>query len=822
MALNLLATEGKPTVAIPDAIETDRLREAVSEPARLAEFAAEIGRILIQGKELRETLCRCAEAMVLHLGAAFARIWTLDEEDQILVLRASAGRYTHVNGAHARVPVGALKIGRIARDRKPHLTNDVLADPGVSDRAWARRENMKSFAGYPLIVDERLVGVMGMFAHQALSEATLDAMAAVANAIALGIDRCRQEELVAERTRELVEERAFSETVLRSLPGVFYMYELDGEGRIQRWNDNLATVSGYATEKIGHLKVLNFFSEQEQTKVVAAIGEIVRNGSGTLEARLVKRDGGSLPFLFTGAKLDSGDRTFILGIGLDISDRKHFEEELALRDAALAAAANAIVITDKEGKIVWVNPAFSNLTGYASEEAVGNNPRMLKSGMHDSSFYKDLWKTIGSGQVWSGEIVNRHKNGTLYSEEQTITPVPPNNHFIAIKQDVTARKQTERDLRQALARAEEADRLKAAFLGNMSHEVRTPLNVISGFASLIQEHLHGKGDHSQDELLDGLHRSSKRLTATMHGLLDLSSVESGTFAPNPQPVELLSFLPEQIEHFKPEAHSKGLSLRLDAEEDRVEVIFDPYCLARIVDHLLENAIKFTRQGGVRVRVGREEGEVVLAIADTGIGIEPEYAPHLFERFSQAESGYARHFEGAGIGLALAKRYAEINHAAITFESQVGRGTTFFVRFASSTGSTIEVDESGQRPILLAVEDDVLTHVFLQASLREHFEVLRASSSVEARALLAQRPEIGVVLMDLALNGNGGEDGLTLTRWMRSQLSWKDVPIIATTGFATAQDRDNALLAGCTAYLTKPISPADLLSNIRRVLSRGTR
>jgi PAS domain-containing protein len=152
-------------------------------------LSADVGAALTQSDTLPEMLQRSAEAMVQHLDAAFARIWTLNIEDNVLELQASAGLYTHLDGTHARVPVGKFKIGLIAEERTPRLTNDVRHDPRVSDTEWAEREGMIAFAGYPLIVEDKLIGVMAMFARRPLTEATLQAMASVANGIALGIER---------------------------------------------------------------------------------------------------------------------------------------------------------------------------------------------------------------------------------------------------------------------------------------------------------------------------------------------------------------------------------------------------------------------------------------------------------------------------------------------------------------------------------------------------------------------------------------------------------------------------------------------------------
>jgi signal transduction histidine kinase/CheY-like chemotaxis protein/HPt (histidine-containing phosphotransfer) domain-containing protein len=167
--------------------------EEAAERARMAEMGRDVGIALSQGNTLREILQPCAEALVRHLDVSFARIWTLDLEANVLVLQASAGNYTHLDGPHSRIPIGHLKIGLIAQERQPHLTNDVAQDPRISDPEWARREGMIAFAGYPLLIEDRLMGVLAMFARRALSPAVLQVLRSVADGIALGIDRKRQE-----------------------------------------------------------------------------------------------------------------------------------------------------------------------------------------------------------------------------------------------------------------------------------------------------------------------------------------------------------------------------------------------------------------------------------------------------------------------------------------------------------------------------------------------------------------------------------------------------------------------------------------------------
>lgn len=187
-----------------DITEQRRAEAALLEQTRLASLGADVGKALTQGNSLDESLQRCAEALVLHLDAAFARIWTFNSAKNMLELRASAGLYTHTDGVHSRVPLGGeLKVGSIAAERKPYLTNDVINDPHVSDTDWARREGMVAFAGYPLIVEDRLVGVLAKFARHPLTETCLQALASVADRIALGIERKRAEEELQEAREEL-------------------------------------------------------------------------------------------------------------------------------------------------------------------------------------------------------------------------------------------------------------------------------------------------------------------------------------------------------------------------------------------------------------------------------------------------------------------------------------------------------------------------------------------------------------------------------------------------------------------------------------------
>jgi signal transduction histidine kinase len=244
------------------------------------------------------------------------------------------------------------------------------------------------------------------------------------------------------------------------------------------------------------------------------------------------------------------------------------------------------------------------------------------------------------------------------------------------------REDRERELERARDAALEASRLKSSFVRNMSHEIRTPVTVILGYVRLIGEHLATIGDDTSRAFFDAVERNCTRLLDTVHSILDISRIESDTIDIHPKRIELVSFVQDKVADFRKVAEDKGLSLVEEIDARAAAVVFDEYCLSRALVSLLDNAIKFTEQGSVFVWLGRSsDGRLCLEVRDTGVGIDPTYLPHLYEAFSQERLGSARPFEGSGLGMALAKKFLEINGAAIAVESQKGKGSSFAIYFS---------------------------------------------------------------------------------------------------------------------------------------------
>ena len=255
------------------------------------------------------------------------------------------------------------------------------------------------------------------------------------------------------------------------------------------WSDTCKALLGLPPDSPANLEVLmNSVHPDDRERMRSAIDVAIREKREyVLEFRVMGPDGGVHWHAARGRAFydDGGCTTRMIGVVMDIDKPKLAEERLHLQAAALEAAANSIVITDTRGTILWTNRAFSELTGYSAEEAWGANPRLLSSSKHDQTFYTDLWQTITAGKTWCGKIINRRKNGTLYTEEQTITPVRSESgditHFVAIKYDVTERELLEQQFRQA-QKMEAVGRLA----GGVAHDFNNALGVITGYSELLQ------------------------------------------------------------------------------------------------------------------------------------------------------------------------------------------------------------------------------------------------------------------------------------------------------------------------------------------------
>lgn len=379
----------------------------------------------------------------------------------------------------------------------------------------------------------------------------------------------------------------------------------------------------------------------------------------------------------------------VLGVSRNITERKKAEKQIKLLSRSVEESPVAVVITDPDGIIEYVNHKFTSLTGYSFDEAKGQNPKILQSGFTPAHVYETMWNTLSKGEVWKGEFINKTKSGDIYYESATIVPIKNGHisHYVALKEDITERKKMVEELIGAKEKAEESDNLKSEFLAQVSHEIRTPLNVMLSCANLLKDELEELDltDEIFKESITGIKSSGKRIIRTIDLILNMSQIQTGKYTITPK---RLSLSEDLLVHSKREllnlAKDKNLGFTIVNNTHDDFVICDEYSVSQIFINLIDNAIKYTQHGYIKVEISRNSNTaLIVKVEDSGIGISNEYLPNLFKPFSQEEQGYSRAYEGNGLGLALVKKYCEINGIEISVESQKGKGTAFKLVFPVS-------------------------------------------------------------------------------------------------------------------------------------------
>jgi PAS domain S-box-containing protein len=490
------------------------------------------------------------------------------------------------------------------------------------------------------------------------------------------------------------------------------------------------------------------------------------------------------------------------------------------------AAFEGIAIAD-HGTIVECNEQLTRMLGYDLRELIGQGISDVMASESKERIHEHLEADLDRPCDFA---VRRKDGGTFPVEVQSrrLANSDTNRVVIAIR-DITERKKAEADLIQARERAERMEQMKDVFIANMSHEIRTPLNTIMGYTSFMASELTDRLKPDEMDWLASIERSGRRLTRTIEQILNLSSIQTGTYRPAKTSVELVGAIEKIMIDLRPIAAHKDLHIEFVSDCTQACIHADEYSVVQALVNLIDNAVKFTKNGGVFVRLSRNNTSVSIEIEDTGIGIAESYFPSLFETFSQESSGYTRPYQGLGLGLALTKKYVEMNSGNIDVRSWKGIGTRITLTFlllgnlAPVVASSIRKNGAGKngsgspqqkRKTILVVEDDPGNQLYLKVILSKQYNLLTASDAAGGMDVLKTQGA-DLILMDVSLHG--GEDGLSLTRKIRRNPAWASLPIIAITAHAFPEDRRQSLDAGCSDYISKPFKRSDLEQMIERHL-----
>jgi PAS domain S-box-containing protein len=501
----------------------------------------------------------------------------------------------------------------------------------------------------------------------------------------------------------------------------------------------------------------------------------------------------------------------------DITERRQAEETLRLQGAALNAAATAMVITDRHAEIVWVNPAFTALTGYSTSEALGRNPRdLVKSGAHNSAFYAELWETLLAGGVWRGEMINRRKDGSRYPEEQVITPVRDSKgeitHFIAIKRDLT-------DEKRVAVRHLQSQKMETVgrLAGGIAHDFNNLLTVINGTADLALTVMRQEDPLRED--LEQIHGAGTRAAALTRQLLAFSRQQ----IMKPTVLDLNAVI-ENMRAILPRLIGEHIALMIVPARPLGSVLADPGQIEQVILNLAVNARDAMPDGGTLTIETRDvEGlstssgpHVMVTVSDTGIGMDEATQLKIFEPFFTSKE----HGKGTGLGLSTVDGIIRQSGGSILVDSALGKGTTFTIYLPRVPGVASSSQPAptgravpGTETILVVEDETMLCHLAARVLRSAGYTVLTAGSA-EAALLALERQDRPVHLLftDVVLPGMNGRELAT-----RVVAAHPDVRVLYTSGYA-----DDAILRlhvrdEATHFVGKPYTAAQLTQRVREAL-----
>ncbi|HSM32011.1 MAG TPA: PAS domain S-box protein [Woeseiaceae bacterium] len=382
----------------------------------------------------------------------------------------------------------------------------------------------------------------------------------------------------------------------------------------------------------------------------------------------MRSDNSEFSMELEGTRISVEGRPIIIHILRDVSERKRSAKRLQLAATVFENTSEGIMITDRQGSILSTNPAFTAITGFAADEVLGQNPRILQSGLQTRDFYEEMWRSITGTGHWQGEIINRRKNGEAYTQWLNINAVKDGGgqvtHYVGVTFDISELKASER--------------MKDEFIATVSHELRTPLTSIHGSLSLLDSGTAAASPEKSAELIRIARGNSQRLVRLIDDILSIAKIESEKMKFQLRSVNLSELVPGAVEANQEYAKQYGVHIRMEAGEDDARVLADKDRLMQVLTNLLSNAVKHSpADGTIGVSYRRNDGYWRVSVTDNGPGIPESFRGEVFKKFAQADGSDRRKQGGTGLGLSISKAIIDRLGGHIGFDSEPGVRTCFY-------------------------------------------------------------------------------------------------------------------------------------------------
>ncbi len=599
------------------------------------------------------------------------------------------------------------------------------------------------------------------------------------------------------------------------------------DGRFLRLNEEWTRTLGWTLEELTAQSFIHFVHPKDRARTVEEIQRLRPAGSTIrhFENRYICKDG-SYRWLswhsFT--KVEGGQ---FYAVALDVTHAREEREHQQRLAMAVSRTDNAVVVTDAEGRIEWVNDGFTRITGYLLKEVVGWEPGEVLHGEDtDLEVVARMRAAIHRAEPFCEELLNYNKQGAPYWIEVDAQPMLNEDGvfqgFMAIERDISERRRRDAELVQAIERADreaqasaKASQAKSAFLASMSHEIRTPLNGVLGMAQIL---LGSELNGTQQDYAARIFGSGRALMGLLDDILDFSKVEAGQLVLDAAPFRPRLLVDEVVELFQANAHAKDVVLSYEMDPQVPEWLSgDPARLRQVLFNLVGNAVKFTAGGRVHVAIRRggsaETPTLAFSVSDTGIGIDADKLESVFHPFAQADASTTRRYGGTGLGLAISRQLVELMGGRISAESLPGKGSRFSVHIplvaCAKPEESVEPILSGDgipsvplKAHVLVVEDNRVNQLVAVGMIRRLGGTTQVAENGAEAVECFKRERFDLVLMDWHMPIM---DGLDATRTIRElEGAGRRTPILALTANAYDSQSQTCFEAGMDGVLTKPV------------------